>query len=96
MQKIMKTVDFKIALRDKEIAEADRIAENDKYVKKHQDLVDEISDDDVSESSMDQEDQSKQNLIKKEKDKLQKKPKVEKLDPFFAPPTDETVEKRVV
>jgi hypothetical protein len=29
MQKIMKTVDFKIALREKEIAEADRIAEND-------------------------------------------------------------------
>ena len=88
MKIIIKTVDYKIQLREKEIFEADRIVEQDKYVRK-------LEEDVMSDESQDDEDVGESVKVDEVK-KPKKKQKEQKLDPFFADVPDENIEKRVV
>ena len=90
MDKIMKTVDYKIQLREKEIAEADRIVEQDKYARKPVEEEDVVSDESQDEADVPQAPKVDEAM------KPKKKQKDQNLDPFFAEVPDETVEKRVV
>ena len=63
MERIMKTVDYKIQLRDREIAEADRIVEQDKYARKVEE-EDEILTDKSSSEAESQDDEDVEEGIK--------------------------------